>query len=106
MGAHTETDKELTNDQNGASRADRIRSALESAFSPAALTIDDESARHAGHAGAAAGGETHYRVRMVAAAFAGLTRVARQRLVNAALKGEFDSGLHALALELKAPEEA
>ncbi|MBL8550016.1 MAG: BolA family transcriptional regulator [Hyphomonadaceae bacterium] len=83
----------------------RMRTTLERAFSPHALTIDDESSRHAGHAGARAGGETHYRVKVVSDAFAGLSRVARQRLVNDALKGEFESGLHALSLELKTPGE-
>lgn len=63
----------------------------------------DESALHAGHAGAAPGGETHYRIRMTSAAFAGQSRIARHRAVNAALKAEFEAGLHALALELDAP---
>jgi BolA protein len=106
MGAVNDADKELTNDQNGASRAQRMRQALESAFRPARLTIENESARHAGHAGASASGETHFRVRMVAAAFKGVARVARQRMVNAALAREFETGLHALSLELKSPEEA
>jgi BolA protein len=95
----------LTSGQIGASRVERIRKTLESAFSPLALTIEDESVRHAGHAGARPGGETHIRVQMASAAFAGLSRVARQRMVNAALQREFDTGLHALALELKAPTE-
>lgn len=60
---------------------------------------------HAGHAGARPGGETHYRLRVVAAAFEGLSRVARQRLVYQALAPEFETGLHALSLDLKTPAE-
>lgn len=66
----------------------------------------DDSHRHAGHAGAAPGGETHYSVRVVTPAFAGLTRVARSRAVHEALAAEFAGGLHALALTLRTPEEA
>jgi BolA protein len=74
-------------------------------FTPELLQIDDESARHAGHAGAAPGGDTHYRVLMVAAAFRGQPRLARSRAVHAALAAEFATGLHALALTLRTPEE-
>jgi BolA protein len=87
-------------------RADRIRQALETRFQPALLEITDDSARHAGHAGAAPGGETHYSVHLVAAAFAGMNRVARSRAVHEALAGEFATGLHALALKLQSPDEA
>jgi BolA protein len=66
----------------------------------------DESAKHAGHAGAQPGGETHYRLTLVSTAFDGLSRVARQRLVYGALREEFDTGLHALSLDLKTPSEA
>ncbi len=88
------------------SRASRIRAALEAAISPVELEVRDDSALHAGHAGARPGGETHYHVRAVAPVFAGLNRVARTRLVNEALRAEFDAGLHALALTLRAPGEA
>lgn len=91
--------------KSGLSRASRMKNLLESRFSAEALSLEDESARHAGHAGAAPGGETHFRLRLVAPEFAGLGRVARQRLVNDALREEFASGLHALAMELKAPGE-
>ena len=84
----------------------RIREALEARFQPALLDITDDSARHAGHAGASPGGETHYSVHMVSAAFAGVSRVARSRAVHEALAGEFASGLHALALRLQSPDEA
>lgn len=79
---------------------------LRDTFSPVHFVLTDESARHAGHAGARPGGETHYHVAMVAAAFNGLSRVDRQRLVYRALREEFDTGLHALSLDLKTPAEA
>lgn len=88
------------------SRAARIRNALTAAFAPARLEIADDSARHAGHAGAQPGGETHYSVRMVSARFEGQSRLARSRAVHAALQAEFSTGLHALALTLRTPEEA
>ena len=78
---------------------------LQAAFTPLHLDVIDESAHHAGHAGARAEGETHFRVRMIAAAFAGKSRLDRQRLINTALGEEFENGLHALAMELKAPGE-
>ena len=87
-------------------RADRIHAALEAAFAPAEVTVTDDSARHAGHAGARPGGETHYSVTVVSPAFAGQSRVARSRAAHAALAAEFESGLHALALRLLTPGEA
>lgn len=84
-------------------RAQRIEAALNARFSPHLLHVRDDSAMHAGHAGAQPGGETHYTVTMVAPAFEGLNRVARTRLVNDALADEFASGLHALALKLNPP---
>jgi len=101
-----DADKELTDTDIGASRRLRMKKALETAFSPARLDIEDQSDRHKGHAGASAAGETHFRVTMVSTAFTGLGRVARQRAVMDALKDEFASGLHALALTLRTPEEA
>jgi len=82
-----------------------MRLTLEARFQPALLDITDDSSRHAGHAGASPGGETHYSVHMVSAAFAGVSRVARSRAVHEALAGEFATGLHALALRLQSPEE-
>ncbi|MBU6426432.1 MAG: BolA family transcriptional regulator [Rhodospirillales bacterium] len=89
------------------SRVERMKATLEAAFQPAVLQIEDESRRHANHAGrnGLPAGETHYAVTMVSAAFAGLSRVARQRAVNEALAGEFSTGLHALSLSLRTPEE-
>ena len=86
-------------------RAARMRTLLTRAFNPAELAIEDDSAHHAGHAGAAPGGETHFTVRLTAEAFAGMSRVARSRAVHAALAGEFALGLHALSLVLRAPDE-
>ena len=87
-------------------RATRIAAALNAAFPPAEVQVVDDSHRHAGHAGAAPGGETHYSVRVVSPAFAGMNRVARSRAVHEALAAEFAGGLHALALTLRTPEEA
>jgi BolA protein len=86
-------------------RAERIERSLAAALSPQHLEIVDESHLHAGHAGAREDGETHYRVTVVAAAFAGESRVTRQRRVNQLLAGEFDSGLHALSIRALTPEE-
>lgn len=88
------------------SRAARIENALRAALAPAECSVIDESSFHAGHAGAQPGGETHFRLRVVSGAFAGKSRLERQRLINALLNEEFTSGLHALAMELKAPSEA
>ena len=63
---------------------------LQQQFAPVLLQIDDDSARHAGHAGAAPGGETHYRVLLVSAAFNGMSRIARSRRVHAALENATD----------------
>ena len=83
-----------------------MEKALREQLSPVDFELFDESSRHAGHAGARPGGETHYRLRLVSAAFGGLSRVARQRLVYEALAAEFDTGLHALSLDLQTPTEA
>lgn len=79
---------------------------LTAQFAPQNIVIEDQSAQHAGHAGARPGGETHYRLTLVSTAFDGLSRVARQRLVYQALGEEFETGLHALSLDLKTPGEA
>ena len=84
---------------------DRIRTLLTAAFTPARLDIVDESARHAGHAGARPGGETHFHVTIVSAAFAGQNRLARQRAVYDVLAGELASQIHALSIRALSPEE-
>jgi len=72
------------------SRAARLEAVLTQAFAPVVLRVVDDSARHAGHAGAQPGGETHYSVVVVAEAFRGMSRVARSRAVHAALAAEFN----------------
>ena len=86
--------------------ADSIRAKLTAGLRPARLDIEDESHRHAGHAGARAEGESHFRVTIVAAAFAGQSRVARQRLVYGLLAEELRTDIHALSLTTLTPEEA
>jgi len=89
--------KELTG------RKARIRASLTTRFAPIALEVIDESEKHNGHAGARPEGETHFRVRITAAEFVSLTRVARHRAVTDALAAEFASGLHALSIDAQAP---
>jgi BolA family transcriptional regulator, general stress-responsive regulator len=85
--------------------ANRIREKLTAGLQPVRLTIHDESHRHAGHAGARPEGESHFRVEIVAAVFAGESRVARQRRVYALLAEELAGPVHALALLTLSPEE-
>jgi len=84
---------------------ERIINVLQEAFAPLALQVADDSARHAGHAGAREGGETHFSVYIVSERFAGKSRLARHRMVYQALKAEFADGVHALALTALAPGE-
>ncbi|HUL18675.1 MAG TPA: BolA family protein [Steroidobacteraceae bacterium] len=81
----------------------RMRAALEAALAPQSLEIIDDSARHAGHAGAREGG--HYRVSLVAAAFRGRSALERHRLVYAALEPLLQNGVHALNISARSPEE-
>ncbi len=83
-----------------------IEEKLTAAYAPDALEIIDESHLHAGHNEAAKSGETHFRVRMVAAAFEGVSRLDRQRQVLDLLADELAGPVHALALKLKTPAEA
>ncbi len=84
----------------------RIETRLTEAFNPERLVVIDESQHHAGHQPDITGtGETHMRVRIVASAFSGMTRLARHRAVTDLLKPELDAGLHALAIEPAAPGE-
>jgi BolA family transcriptional regulator, general stress-responsive regulator len=84
---------------------ERIRNRLMIALAPLRMDVQDESAAHAGHAGARSGGG-HYRVYLVSDRFAGLTRVARHRLVYDALEDLMQRDVHALALLLVTPDEA
>jgi BolA protein len=89
--------------------AETMTRKLTERFAPTRLEIIDDSARHAGHAGhpggAGQGGETHFTVTLVSAAFAGLSRVARQRLVYATLADELAGSVHALSLTTLTPGE-
>ncbi|MBH61940.1 MAG: BolA family transcriptional regulator [Alphaproteobacteria bacterium] len=86
--------------------AESIQSKLSEAFSPTDLNIIDESHLHAGHIGARPEGETHFRVDIVSAAFAGVSRVERQRMIHRVLAEELSERVHALALQVRTPEEA
>ena len=84
---------------------DRIRMILTQALAPDRLEVTDESGKHAGHAGAVPGKTTHVRVHIVSAAFAGKSRIERHRRINELLAAEVAAGLHALAIEARAPGE-
>jgi len=79
---------------------DEIRLKLEDAFAPRALTVQDDSAAHAGHAGAPAGGQSHFNVVIRADAFADMSRIARHRAIHAALGRDLVGRIHALALDV------
>lgn len=86
-------------------RVDSIRERLTAALAPVELAIEDESHRHAGHAGAR-DGRGHFRVRVVSAAFRGQLPLARHRAVYAALGELMQTDIHALAIDARAPDEA
>jgi len=75
------------------------------ALEPVSIELVDESAQHAGHAGAAPGGETHWRLSIVSPRFAGQPTVARHRMVYQALGGLMQNPIHALAITARAPAE-
>ncbi len=92
-----------------------IRRNLEAGLSPLLLELEDDSHKHAGHAGVKHqlkgaerrddGGVTHLKVRVVAPGFVGKSRVERHRMVNALLQSEIAKGLHAISIDAKAPGE-
>lgn len=82
-----------------------IRAALENGLSPVFLEIEDESHRHAGHAGAR-DGRGHFRIDIVSAAFDGLAPLARHRAVYAAVGELMTTDIHALAIRARTPAEA
>ena len=90
--------------------AETMRRKLTERFTPTRLDIVDDSARHAGHpghpGGAGQGGETHFTVTVVSPLFAGMGRVARQRLVYETLAAELSGGVHALALTIRSSDES
>jgi len=81
-------------------KTDEIEAALSGAFAPSTLEVINESAQHAGHAGDDGSGESHFRVRIKAAAFAGVSRIERHRMVHKALGAPLIGDIHALALEI------
>lgn len=85
-------------------RVEMIRARLTEALTPESLDIEDESHRHAGHAGAR-DGRGHFRVRIVSTAFSGKSALARHRAVYAALGELMQSDIHALAIDARAPGE-
>lgn len=85
-------------------RVAMIREKLTAAFAPSDLNIEDDSAKHAGHAGARSGGG-HFNVRIVAAEFSGKSLVERHRMVYAAMGDAMQSEIHALSIQAKSPEE-
>lgn len=84
---------------------EQIRERLQQALQPTALAIGDDSALHAGHAGARSGGG-HYRVDIVSEAFAGKSRVTRQRMIYQALGTMMQHEIHALAIRARTAAEA
>ena len=87
------------------SRVERIEAALRTAFAPQHLQVEDDSHRHAGHAGAR-DGRGHFNVSIVSAAFAGKAPLARHRAVYAALGEMMQTDIHALAIRARTPDEA
>jgi BolA protein len=88
-----------------AERSERIRSALQAAFSPQRLVIEDDSHKHTGHAGAATG-RGHFSVEIISAAFSGKSPLARHRMVYEALGDLMQSDIHALSIQARAPDQA
>jgi len=86
--------------------ADTIRQKIADALDPEELVVEDQSAQHAGHAGARPGGETHFRLVIVAESFAGLSRIDRQRRVHEILAAELAGPVHALSIVARTPAEA
>lgn len=82
-----------------------ITQLLESALKPMILEVIDDSAKHAGHAGAREGGQSHFSVIIVSDKFEGVARVGRHRMIYDALNPLFGEGLHALAITAKTPQE-
>lgn len=97
-------DIQAVSDTQSETRIERIRTRLQSALAPIDLQLEDDSASHAGHAGAASGGG-HYNLRLVAAQFEGLKLVTRHRLVYDSVHDMMQTEIHALAITALAPSE-
>ena len=95
--------------QKDASGKAAIAAKIEEALHPESLDVIDESAQHAGHmhhpGGVEPRGETHFRIKVVSAAFSGKSRLARHRIINALVEVELKEGVHALAIDARAPGE-
>ena len=100
-GGWTEADIPRLNPE----RVERIRSLLMDALAPDAIEVTDDSHKHAGHAGAR-GGQGHFSVEIVSAAFTGMLPLARHRLVYAALGDMMQTDIHALSIRARTPDEA
>ena len=85
--------------------ASEIEALLNAAFAPTSLAVINDSARHHGHSGDDGSGESHFTVEIESAAFAGVSRLQRQRMVNAALGNIPGQRVHALAIKARAPGE-
>jgi len=96
--------------QNQPTVKDALSAKLEEALQPLTLEVIDESHQHAGHmmhpGGVEPRGETHFRIKIVSGAFSGKSRLERHRMINALADAELKAGVHALAIEAKAPGEA
>jgi len=99
-------------EQRDIAAGDRIKAKLRAAFAPDSIEVIDESHKHASHAHAmnrpgavASAGGTHFHVKVISEAFKGKSLVERHRAINNLLRAEFDAGVHALAIEAKAPGE-
>jgi BolA protein len=84
---------------------DLITRTLSERLAPSELAVTDESEQHRGHSGWREGGQTHFRIDIVSAAFIGKSRVERHRMVNESVREAFDRGIHALAVKAHAPGE-
>ncbi len=89
---------------SNAERVERIRAALQRAFAPEQLVVEDDSHRHAGHAGAR-DGRGHFTVHVVSTAFAGMAPLARHRAVYAAVGTMMETDIHALSIDARSPTE-
>jgi BolA protein len=90
---------------NNQSIESEITTRLNEAFAPESLIVSNDSGRHRGHSGDDGSGESHFSVEIVAAAFAGVSRLERQRMVNRALGDLPGQRVHALAIKARAPGE-
>ncbi len=103
--AGSQSKRDMATESEGGRVQAAIRRKLSEALAPSRLDIVDDSARHAGHVGARPEGESHFIVEIASAQFAGLSRVARQRLVHKVLAEELRTDVHALALKTLTPKE-